>query len=121
MFHTWLRMETITPEQRTEFIQTYYGQRKPFWWMAVDAAEKYNDEAALISRINSTIDSLIKLEEKHKEELTEHKEAAALRLKQHLSKLNDLCDQHTPEVVLEALRGGEATAFPNAEKPSSSD
>ncbi len=121
MFHTWLRMEPITPEQRTEFIETYYGQRKPFWWMAVDAAEKYNDEAALISRINSTLDSLINLEERHKVELAEFKEAAALRRKEHMSAINDLCEQHTPAVVIEALRGGEATAFPITEKPRNSD
>ena len=35
--------------------------------------------------------------------------------------IKDLCNQHTPEVVLKALRGGEATAFPIAEKLSNSD
>ena len=56
MVHTWLRTDTMTL-QRDEFIQSHYGQRKPFWYMATEAAEGHKQTLdAIAERVRANMD-----------------------------------------------------------------
>ena len=134
----------VTESQITSFVDTHNDERKlnKYWcsvWALVDAEtkdEKERNKQTLFAMVhmNSTIEQLaIKAVGDLKVmwlcidlRLTkicldnrwtyEEPQRTGSNLDNDTAIIKDLCDQHTPEVVLEALRGGEATAFPNAEK-----